>query len=203
MDVQLELSFAYHPVFPYRTCQQIGACRPARSVASGAHRDSDLLRRCSVVSNIGPQFLTRRDLLAAAAATTITMSAAPNYRILDTHVHVYKHDPRFPYWKGNSHVAKTVIIQVRHSMFPASHPEAVPAGLPGSLPRQSRKSRRARAPCRTHANRLPQPAFAPPFRPMNNQQPDASAASSPPGSGTGSLSMAHHSRNSLSMQSLS
>ena len=79
--------------------------------------------------------MTRRDLLAAAAATT-TMSAAPNYRILDPHVHVYKKDPRFPYWKGNSShpqddkspemlielmkangVAKTVIIQVRHYMF--------------------------------------------------------------------------------------
>src|SRR5690606_4974443 len=71
--------------------------------------------------------LTRREILATATATT--MSAAPSYRILDPHVHVYKRDPRFPYWKGNpshpqddkspemlielmkaNNVAKTVII---------------------------------------------------------------------------------------------
>ena len=81
--------------------------------------------------------MTRRDLFAGAATAAM---AAPTYRILDPHVHVYKKDPRFPYWKGNaSHptddkspemlielmkangVAKTVIIQVRHYMFDNSY----------------------------------------------------------------------------------
>ena len=62
------------------------------------------------------------------------MSPAP-YRILDPHVHVFKHDPDFPFAKGANPppgdrdpemllalmkangVEKTVIIQVRHYMF--------------------------------------------------------------------------------------
>ncbi|MBM3785860.1 MAG: amidohydrolase [Acidobacteria bacterium] len=81
--------------------------------------------------------MTRRDLIAGASTTAM---AAPSYRILDPHVHVYENDPRFPYWKGNSShptdnktpemlialmqangVAKTTIIQVRHYMFDNSY----------------------------------------------------------------------------------
>ncbi len=81
--------------------------------------------------------MTRRDLFAGAATAAM---AAPTYRILDPHVHVYERDPRFPFWKGNpSHptddktpemlidlmkangVAKTVIIQVRHYMYDNSY----------------------------------------------------------------------------------
>lgn len=61
------------------------------------------------------------------------------YRILDPHVHVWKHDPAFPFLKGatvppedrspemllklmrKNNVEKTVIIQVRHYMFDNSY----------------------------------------------------------------------------------
>lgn len=63
----------------------------------------------------------------------------PPYRILDSHVHVFKHDPAFPFAKGANpppedrdpemllalmkanDVEKTVIIQVRHYMFDNSY----------------------------------------------------------------------------------
>ena len=64
---------------------------------------------------------------------------ATKYRILDSHVHVWKRDPRFPFLKGatvpdedrtpemlldlmrKNGVEKTVIIQVRHYMFDNSY----------------------------------------------------------------------------------
>jgi len=74
---------------------------------------------------------TRRTLLAAAFATTMT--AQPKYRIIDPHVHVWKRDPQYPFAKETtrppefdatpemllelmraSGVQKTVIIQVIH-----------------------------------------------------------------------------------------
>ncbi len=69
--------------------------------------------------------LTRRKFLGAAAAATV-----PQYRIIDPHVHVWKHDPQFPFAAGArvpdrdatpeallnlmkaNGVQKTVIIQV-------------------------------------------------------------------------------------------
>ena len=64
-----------------------------------------------------------------------TLAAPLPYRIIDPHVHVWKHDPQFPFAKGANpppedrspemllalmkanNVDKTVIIQVRHYMF--------------------------------------------------------------------------------------
>lgn len=66
-------------------------------------------------------------------------AAPPEYRIIDSHVHVWKHDPKFPFVKGATvppedrspemllalmkanGVEKTVIIQVRHYMFDNSY----------------------------------------------------------------------------------
>lgn len=77
--------------------------------------------------------MTRRHALTTIAATAMT--AAPRYRIIDPHVHVWKKDPRFPFAAGQpdpgadrtpedllaamkAHgVAKTVIIQVRYYLF--------------------------------------------------------------------------------------
>src|SRR4051794_28885802 len=77
--------------------------------------------------------LTRRTLLAGAAATTLH-AMAPD-RILDPHVHVWKHDPAFPFAEGAKvpdrdatpetlldhmqfhGVARTVIIQVIHYKY--------------------------------------------------------------------------------------
>jgi L-fuconolactonase len=75
-----------------------------------------------------------RRAFAALAASTV-MTAAPRYRIVDPHVHVWKKDPRYPFASGQPEpdaertpedllalmqangVAKTVIIQVRYYMF--------------------------------------------------------------------------------------
>lgn len=75
--------------------------------------------------------LTRRQTLAALATPAI--SAMPRYSIIDPHVHVWKHDPRYPWAKETTRppekdatpemlldlmrangVARTVIIQVIH-----------------------------------------------------------------------------------------
>src|SRR5260370_7627007 len=40
----------------------------------------------------------RRDFLMASLA-----AAVPNYRIIDPHVHVWKHDPQFPWAKETTH----------------------------------------------------------------------------------------------------
>src|SRR5579885_659713 len=82
--------------------------------------------------------LSRRAFLGTAAATAMTATAAP-YRIIDPHVHVWKHDPRFPFakeahpperdatpetliglMKANG-VSKTVIIQVIHYRYDNSY----------------------------------------------------------------------------------
>jgi predicted TIM-barrel fold metal-dependent hydrolase len=42
--------------------------------------------------------LGRRDFLMSSLAATI-----PNYRIIDPHVHVWKHDPQFPWAKETTH----------------------------------------------------------------------------------------------------
>src|ERR1039457_6190660 len=75
--------------------------------------------------------VTRRTLLAGAAANAL--AAEP--RILDPHVHVWKHDPAFPFAEGArvperdatpetllalmkaNGVARTVIIQVIHYKY--------------------------------------------------------------------------------------
>src|SRR6185369_7219880 len=72
--------------------------------------------------------LSRRSLLGGLAMSAL----AADYRILDPHVHVWKHDPQFPFAEGArvpardaapetllehmkaNGVAKTVIIQVIH-----------------------------------------------------------------------------------------
>jgi L-fuconolactonase len=74
--------------------------------------------------------MERRQFTAAMLASTL--SAAPSYRIVDSHVHVFKKDPRFPYAEGakppdkdasaevlldlmkQNGVERTVIIQVIH-----------------------------------------------------------------------------------------
>ncbi|HXK07251.1 MAG TPA: amidohydrolase, partial [Verrucomicrobiae bacterium] len=75
---------------------------------------------------------TRRTFLAGAAMNAF---AAPNYRIIDPHVHVWKHDSAFPFAQGANvpardaapetllelmkanGVEKTVIIQVIHYRY--------------------------------------------------------------------------------------
>jgi L-fuconolactonase len=75
--------------------------------------------------------ITRRALLQAAAASAIPGS----YRIIDSHIHVWKHDPQYPFAEGANvpdrdatpemaldlmkanGVSKTVIIQVIHYRY--------------------------------------------------------------------------------------
>src|SRR5690348_4104387 len=82
--------------------------------------------------------ISRRALLGAAALGTLmpdTSNAATDYRIIDPHVHVWKHDPAFPFAQGANvpardaapetlldlmkanGVSKTVIIQVIHYRY--------------------------------------------------------------------------------------
>src|SRR5690348_17605863 len=44
-----------------------------------------------------PHRMTRRTLIAGAA---MTLTAQPTYRLIDPHVHVWKHDPAFPFAQG-------------------------------------------------------------------------------------------------------
>jgi predicted TIM-barrel fold metal-dependent hydrolase len=81
---------------------------------------------------------SRRAFLSAAAIGTlmpVTEQAATDYRIIDPHVHVWKHDPQFPFAQGanvpardagpetlldlmkTNGVSKTVIIQVIHYKY--------------------------------------------------------------------------------------
>src|SRR5690348_7863788 len=80
--------------------------------------------------------LSRRSFLAGAAAVTALAAA---YRIIDPHVHVWKHDARFPFAKEahpperdatpemllelmrSNGVARTVIIQVIHYRYDNSY----------------------------------------------------------------------------------
>src|SRR4030088_1738848 len=82
--------------------------------------------------------VTRRKMLKMATAAALS-----NYRILDPHVHVWKHDARFPFAPGRkvpdydatpemllelmkaNGVAKTVIIQVIHYRYDNSYVAAV------------------------------------------------------------------------------
>jgi L-fuconolactonase len=93
--------------------------------------------------------VSRRAFLGAAAMTA-TLSAA-DYRIIDPHVHVWKHDPQFPFakeahppardaapetllelMKANG-VAKTVIIQVIHYRYDNSFLASVLKRYPGTF----------------------------------------------------------------------
>src|SRR5687767_11918120 len=86
-----------------------------------------------------PQELTRRALLAAPFATSMLQSQTQP-RIIDPHVHVWTHDPRFPFAKETRNppaedataemlldlmkmhnVEKTVIIQVIHYRWDNSY----------------------------------------------------------------------------------
>src|SRR3954452_19230396 len=80
--------------------------------------------------------LTRRTLLAGAA---LNLMAADTYKIIDPHVHVWKHDPAFPFAQGANvpardadpetlldhmkfnGISRTVIIQVIHYKFDNSY----------------------------------------------------------------------------------
>jgi predicted TIM-barrel fold metal-dependent hydrolase len=80
--------------------------------------------------------ISRRELLAAAAASTLMAGTNPaDYRIIDPHVHVWKHDAEFPFAEGahvpardaapetllglmkDNGVSRTVIIQVIHYKY--------------------------------------------------------------------------------------
>jgi predicted TIM-barrel fold metal-dependent hydrolase len=81
--------------------------------------------------------MQRRQFTAAMLASTLT--AAPKYRIIDSHVHVWKKDPNFPFAQGakppdkdasaevllglmkQNGVERTVIIQVIHYRFDNSY----------------------------------------------------------------------------------
>jgi L-fuconolactonase len=91
--------------------------------------------------------ITRRALLGAAALSPF-MS---DYRIIDPHVHVWKHDPAFPFAEGArvperdaapetlldlmkaNGVAKTVIIQVIHYKYDNRYLAAVLKKYPGTF----------------------------------------------------------------------
>jgi predicted TIM-barrel fold metal-dependent hydrolase len=87
-----------------------------------------------------PEKLTRRKVLAAMGGASALAAFQPNYRIIDSHVHVWKNDPRYPWAKETtripdkdatpemllalmkaSGVAKTVIIQVIHYRWDNSY----------------------------------------------------------------------------------
>jgi len=90
--------------------------------------------------------ISRRDLLAAAAVSPL---AAGDYRIVDSHVHVWKHDPAFPFAQGArvperdatpetlldlmkaNGVSRTVIIQVIHYRYDNSYLAGVLKRYPG------------------------------------------------------------------------
>ncbi len=85
-------------------------------------------------------FMRRRDFTTALAGAGLTAAAAPSYRIIDSHVHVWKKDPRYPWAKETTNppdndataetlldlmnkngVARTVIIQVIHYRWDNSY----------------------------------------------------------------------------------
>jgi predicted TIM-barrel fold metal-dependent hydrolase len=89
------------------------------------------------MSDVRPTTISRRALLGAAALGTFMPepSNAADYRIIDSHVHVWKHDPAFPFAQGAkvpardaspetllelmkaNGVSKTVVIQVIHYRY--------------------------------------------------------------------------------------
>ncbi len=92
--------------------------------------------------------ISRRTLLAAAA---IPLLAETDYRIIDPHVHVWKHDPQYPFAEGANvpardappemlldltqanGVARTVIIQVIHYRYDNSYLDSVLKRYPGTF----------------------------------------------------------------------
>src|SRR6266851_3553170 len=82
--------------------------------------------------------ISRRTLLGTAAMSPL-LRAMSDYRIIDPHVHVWKHDPQFPFAEGArpperdaspemllelmkaNGVARTVIIQVIHYKYDNSY----------------------------------------------------------------------------------
>src|SRR3954469_18720094 len=93
--------------------------------------------------------ITRRALLAGAAAGTLGFGA--DMRILDPHVHVWKHDPAFPFAEGArvperdaapetlldlmkaNGVSRTVIIQVIHYKYDNRFLASVLKRFPGTF----------------------------------------------------------------------
>ncbi|HTZ76135.1 MAG TPA: amidohydrolase family protein [Candidatus Aquilonibacter sp.] len=93
--------------------------------------------------------MTRRTLLTLAAAAAIPVQTS--YRIIDSHVHVWKHDPEYPFAPGANvpardatpetllalmkanGVAKTVIIQVIHYKYDNRYALAVLKQYPGTF----------------------------------------------------------------------
>ncbi len=93
--------------------------------------------------------LCRRTFIGGLAANMAL--TAPNYRIVDSHVHVWKHDPKYPFAEGakvppedataemlldlmkTNGVAKTVIIQVIHYKFDNSLVADVLKKYPGTF----------------------------------------------------------------------
>lgn len=106
---------------------------------SGAYFTSDISRRTNLKS-----------LLGLGVAVNEARAAAPPYRIFDPHVHVWKHDPRFPFatarppardaapetllelMKANG-VERTVIIQVIHFKWDNSFLASVLKQYPGKF----------------------------------------------------------------------
>src|SRR3982751_1401602 len=92
--------------------------------------------------------ITRRALLGGAALSPFM---PPDYRIIDSHVHVWKHDPAFPFAEGANvpardavpetlldlmkanGVAKTVIIQVIHYRYDNRFLASVLKRYPGTF----------------------------------------------------------------------
>lgn len=93
--------------------------------------------------------LGRRTFLGGMAATMA--SGAPSYRIIDSHVHVWKHDPQYPFAQGanvpkedatpemllelmkSNGVSNTVIIQVIHYRYDNSYLADVLKRYPGTF----------------------------------------------------------------------
>jgi L-fuconolactonase len=93
--------------------------------------------------------ISRRTLLGAAAVTPLLAQA--DYRIIDPHVHVWKHDPQFPFARGANvpardatpemllglmkanGVSRTVLIQVIHYRYDNSYVASVMKRYPGTF----------------------------------------------------------------------
>lgn len=83
--------------------------------------------------------MNRRQFLAASVALSIASSSTSNPTLIDSHVHVFKHDPAFPFAPGANpptedatveqlldlmhanNVSRTVIIQVIHYKYDNSY----------------------------------------------------------------------------------
>src|ERR1700723_3498961 len=96
--------------------------------------------------------ISRRTILGAAVITpamTPLLAAQADYRIIDPHVHVWKHDPQFPFAEGANvpardatpemllelmkanGISKTVLIQVIHYKYDNSYVADVLKQYPG------------------------------------------------------------------------